>query len=140
MVLNGGCMMRAIRSALAIVLLSVSAFGADNSPGEDAIRSLLVKPKTWTMYLEFTDAAMPSDRAQKMTWEYFQRDQKVMGRRVGLAFGGCDLELSLRSDGFSFRWCPPLDASGPSLVYDPSDPQYPFKGHGPQKIWLKANE
>jgi hypothetical protein len=140
MVLNGVCMMRAIRSALAIVLLSVSAFGADNSPGEDAIRSLLVKPKTWTMYLEFTDAAMPSDRAQKMIWEYFQRDQKVMGRRVGLAFGGCDLELSLRSDGFSFRWCPPLDASGPSLVYDPSDPQYPFKGHGPQKIWLKANE
>lgn len=92
------------------------------------------------MYLEFTDAAMPSDRAQNMIWEYFQRDQKVMGRRVGLAFGGCDLELSLRNDGFSFRWCPPLDASGPSLVYDPSDPQYPFKGHGPQKIWLKANE
>lgn len=140
MVLNGVCMMRAIRSALAIVLLSVFAFGADNSPGGDAIRSLLIRPKTWTMYLEFTDAAMPSDRAQKMIWEYFQRDQKVMGRRVGLAFGGCDLELSLRSDGFSFRWCPPLDASGPSLVYDPSDPQYPFKGHGPQKIWLKANE
>jgi hypothetical protein len=78
MVLNGVCMMRAIRSALAIVLLSVSAFGADNSPGGDAIRSLLIRPKTWTMYLEFTDAAMPSDRAQKMTWEYSQRDQKVM--------------------------------------------------------------
>ena len=133
-------MTRAIRAALAIILLSISAFAADNSSGEDAIRSLLTKPKSWTMYLEFTDAAMPSERAQKMTWEYFQRDQKVMGRRVDLAFGGCDRELSLRSDGFSFRWCPPLDASGPSLVYDPSDPQYPFRSHSPQKIWLKANE
>lgn len=132
--------MRVIRSALAFVLLSVSAAGADNSPGEDAIRGLLTKPKAWTMYLEFMDAAMPGDRAQKMIWEYSRRDQKVIARRVDLAFGACDIELSLRSDGFSFRWCPPLDASGPSLVYDPTDPQYPFKSLGPQKIWLKANE
>jgi hypothetical protein len=136
----GVYMMRAIRSAVAIVLLPASAFGADTSPGEDAIRSLLTEPKAWTMYLEFTDAAMPSDRAQMMIWEYFPRDHKVVGRRVGLAFGGCDHELSLRGDGFSFRWCPPLDASGPSLVYDPSDTQYPFKSRTPQKIWLKPNE
>lgn len=92
-------MMRRSRSALAIVLLAGSAYGADNSPGEDATRSLLIKPKAWTMYLEFTDTA---NRAQKMIWEYVQRDQKVIGRRVGLAFGGCDFELSLRTDGFSF--------------------------------------
>src|SRR4028119_1075919 len=102
-------MMRARSCVLAIALFSGSAFGADTSPGEEAIRSILTKPKTWTMYLEFTDAAMPGDKAQKMNWEYFQRDQKLVGRRVGLVQGGCDYEVSLRSDGFSFRWCPPLD-------------------------------
>ena len=79
-----------------------------------------------TMYLEFTDAPTPSDRAQRFTWEYFERDGTVLGRRVPrLAFGDCDSEISVRPDGFSFRWCDTqLSGGEPSLSYDPSDSKY----------------
>jgi hypothetical protein len=57
-----------------------------------------------------------------MTFAYFVRDGKLMSRHV-VEFGGCELEVSLRGDGFSFQWCPPLGGA-PSLTYDPRDSQY----------------
>jgi hypothetical protein len=91
------------------------------------------------MYLEYTDADVPSDRAQRMIWHYFVRDGRTMGRQIGLAFGGCEFEVSVRDDGFSFPWCAPYNGR-PSLEIDPSDPVYPFKSRNPRKIWLKPNE
>ena len=94
------------------------------------------------MYLEFTAAATPSDRAQKFVWKYFERDGKVFGRRIPpLAFGNCEAEVSVRADGFSFRWCDQQLSDGePSLDYDRSDPKYPFKNREPRKLWLQAND
>jgi hypothetical protein len=125
--------------ALAIALvLSASAHAADNAPGEQAIRNILTKPKSWTLYYDHTDSLTPPANATKMTFAYFERDGKLMSRHV-VEFGGCELEVALRNDGFSFRWCPPLEGA-PSLSYDPGDPQYPFKNREPRKMWLKANE
>ena len=126
--------------ALAIAfLLLVPTHAADNAPGEDTIKSLLIKPKSWTLYYDHADAATPPASATKMTFAFFERDGKLMSRHV-VEFGGCELEASLRSDGFSFQWCPPLGGS-PSLTYDPRDTQYPFKSiREPRKIWLKAND
>jgi hypothetical protein len=93
------------------------------------------------MYLEYTDSLTPSGRANKFSWEYFERDEKLMGRRVGMAFGGCEVELSLQGDGFSFRWCDPqLGGAEPKLSYDPDDPNFPFKNREPRKFWLKATD
>jgi hypothetical protein len=126
-------------SALAILLSAVlPAQAGDNAPGETVIKGLLSKYRSWTMYSEYTDAAAPSGQAQKLTFEYFERDAKLMGRWI-LEFGGCEFELSLRNDGFSFPWCPPYKGE-PSLSYDAADPQYPFKSRNPRKLWLKANE
>jgi hypothetical protein len=124
------------------VFLSCVAYSADNAATESKIKTLLTMPKSWTMYLEFTDAPTPSDRAQRFIWEYFERDGKVWGRRVPrLAFGDCDSEISVRVDGFSFRWCDPqLSGGAPSLSYDPSDSKYPFKNREPRKLWLQAND
>jgi hypothetical protein len=122
-----------------VLILSVPAYAADNAPGEDAIRRILVKPKSWTLYYDHTEAPAPPANATKMTFAFVERDGKLMSRHV-VEFGGCELEVGLRGDGFSFQWCPPL-AGMPSLIYDPSDREYPFKTRGePRKIWLKAND
>ena len=134
--------MRFLLVPLLGILLSCVAYSADNASTESKIKTLLTTPKSWTMYLEFTDAPTPSDRAQKFIWEYVEQDGKVIGRRVPrLAFGDCDTEISVRADGFSFRWCDPqLSGGAPLLSYDPSDSKYPFKSREPRKLWLEAND
>jgi hypothetical protein len=125
--------------ALTITLfLVVPVQAADNAPGEEAIKSILMKPKSWTLYYEHTDSSTPTNNATKMRFAYFEREGKLRGRHV-VEFGGCDFEVSLRSDGFSFPWCPPLGGE-PSLTYDSDDSQYPFKNREPRKIWLEAND
>ncbi len=134
--------MRFLLISLLGIFLSSVGYSADNAATESRIKEILTTPKSWTMYLEFTDAPTPSDRAQKFIWQYVEQDGKVIGRRVPrLAFGDCDAEISVRADGFSFRWCDPqLSGGGPSLSYDQNDSKYPFKSHEPRKLWLQANE
>ncbi len=123
------------------ILMPFASHAADD-PAAEKIKKILTAPKSWTMYLEYTDAATPGERAQKFGWQYLEHDGKLVGRRVPrLAFGDCDSEITLRADGFSFRWCDPqLTGADPSLRYDPSDPKYPFKSSEPRKLWLQANE
>jgi hypothetical protein len=127
-------------SVLGIFLSSVS-HSADDAAAESKIRKALTGPKSWTMYLEYTDASTPSDRANKFVWRYIEQDGRVVGRRVpALAFGDCDSQVTVRSDGFSFRWCDPqLGGGEPSLSYDANDSQFPFKSREPRKIWLQPN-
>jgi hypothetical protein len=133
--------MRIFSVSILCVFLSSICFAADDAAYAQKIRDLLVTKKYWTMYLEYTDSPTPSDRANRFSWEYFERDGKLMGRRVGMAFGSCEIELSVRSDGFSFRWCDPqLGGAEPMLSYDASDPKFPFKNREPRKFWLKAND
>jgi hypothetical protein len=123
------------------VFISFACHAADD-PARSRIKKILTTPKSWTMYYEYTEAATPSERAQKFGWQYLEQDGKLVGRRVPrLAFGDCDSEITLRADGFSFRWCDPqLSGASPSLRYDPNDPKYPFKSSEPRKIWLQAND
>lgn len=123
------------------ILLSSAAYAADTAT-ESKIRTLLTTPKSWTMYLEFSDAPSPSDRAQKFVWQYFERHGRLLGRRIPpLAIGDCLSEITVRADGFSFRWCDPqLSGVQPSLSYDRNDPKYPFKNGEPRKLWLQAND
>ena len=122
-------------------LLSSAAYSADNA-AERKIRGLLTTPKSWTMFLEFTEAPTPGERAQKFVWRYFEKDGKLVGQRIPpLAVGDCLSEIAVRADGFSFRWCDPqLRTADPSLVYDAADPKYPFKNLEPRKLWLQAND
>ena len=69
--------MRFLLVPLLGIFLSCVAYSADNATTEGKIKTLLTTPKSWTMYLEYTDAPTPSDRAMKFTWEYFERDGKV---------------------------------------------------------------
>ena len=123
-------------AALTALLVSPSAPAADEQA--DAIKSLLTKHKTWTMYLEYTDEPRPGDRAQKLRFEYVERDGKLMGRWL-LEFGGCEFEISLSSDRFSFPWCPPYRGE-PVLTYDRADAEFPFKNWDPRKLWLKPDK
>lgn len=131
--------MRFLLTSLLGMFLSGVAYSADNAATESKIKTLLTTPKSWNMYLEFTDAPTPGERAQKFTWAYFERDGRMWGRRVPrLAFGDCDSEISVRPDGFSFRWCDPqLSGGEPTLTYDPSDSKYPFKNLEPPVVSLR---
>lgn len=131
-----------LASILGLVLSSI-AYSADNAATESKIKSLLTTPKSWTLYKEFTEAPTPSDRAEKHIWEYFERDGKLIGRRV-LAFGGCELEISVRGDEISVRHCDQRWTGERLLSYDPNDSKYPFKSgikdQNPSKFWLQAND
>ena len=126
---------------LGFLLVSI-VYAPSSAATESKIRTLLTAPKSWTMYLEFTDKITPSDQAQKFVWQYFERHGRVWGRRIPpLAVGDCLSEITIRADGFSFRWCDPqLSGVQPSLTYDPGDPKYPFKNQEPRKLWLQSND
>ena len=126
------------RIATVVAVIGLFTHVCAHAAGEAAIRSFLTKSKSWTMYSEYTDSPTPTDRAQKLKFEYFERDEKLKGRWL-LEFGGCEFEVALRGDGFSHSWCPPYQG-GPSLDFDPSDSQYPFKSANPRKLWLKADD
>lgn len=131
--------MKRLPSYICAILLTLGAYpaiAADMTPDERAIKTMLAKQKNWTLYSEYTDATQPSDRAQKLRFEYYERDAKLMGRWL-LAYGGCEFEVTVTRDGFHFPWCPPYNGE-PALSFDPADEQYPFKSRNPRKLWLKA--
>lgn len=130
-------------ATLLFVLISSQATAADNSPGQAAIKEMLLNSETWTVYYDITDATTPSDKATKWNWEFFEQDGNFRGRQLGLAFGSCEFEIALRDDGFSFRWCPAFRHNNePSLTYDPEDLLYPFKkvGESPTKLWFHPDQ
>lgn len=130
--------MRLLFSIVALILLPLAAVGAETATGEPAIKALLVKHNTWTMYWELTEAAVPTERAHKLKYAFFERDKKLMGRLV-FEQGGCDFEVPVRPDGISLRYC--LLEGEPSLTFDPSDARYPFKErNNPRKLWLTPND
>ena len=127
-------MQRLLKIIIAVLCLCVSAPAAIGDDHTQAIKGLLAKHRSWILYIEYTDAAVPSDKAQKLKFEYYLRDARLMGRWI-VETGGCEFEIALRDDGFSFPWCPPYNGQ-PSLDFDAADLKYPFKSRNPRKLWL----
>jgi hypothetical protein len=101
---------------------------------DEKLRALLIKHKFWTMYWEITETASPGERAHKLNYEFFERDEKLMARLL-FEYGGCDFPVGLRSDGISLRYC--ILEGEPSLSFDPNDVKYPFKQrNNPRKLWF----
>jgi hypothetical protein len=124
-----------LRFSIAIsALLFVSLVAAANATSETAIRKLLTDHKTWHMLWEITEAPLPGTSAHRLTYEFFEREEKLMARLV-FEYGGCEFEVPLRPDGISLRYC--VLQGEPSLTFDASDARYPFKERGnPRKLWL----
>lgn len=133
--------MKAVLAMMVLAGAALAGFGsgraAEPASGAAAIRSLLATQKNWTLYSEYTEAELPSDRAQKLQFDYYERGEKLMGR-WRLEFGGCEFEVTVQPDGFRFPWCPPYHGE-PALSFDPGDMEYPFRSRPfPRKLWLKA--
>jgi hypothetical protein len=129
--------MRLIVWIFVAMLSALPALGAEHERRDSGIRDLLTKHKVWVMYWEVTDAQLPTDRATKIKYEFFERDRKLMARMV-VDFGGCEFEVPLRADGIELRYCGMQGE--PSLTFDPSDTKYPFKERSnPRKLWLTPN-
>jgi hypothetical protein len=132
-----GHAMHLIVLSIVVMLPAFAALGAESGRGESGIKTLLMKHKTWIMYWELTDAQRPSERATKLKYEFFERDQKLMARMV-VEYGACEFEVPLRPDGIELRYC--SLPGEPSLTFDPNDPDYPFKErNNPRKLWLTGN-
>ena len=120
-----------------VTILPLAALAAESAGSASVIRNLLTRHKTWTMYWEVTDARQPSERATRLKYEFFERDQKLMARMV-VEFGGCEFEVPLRADGIELRYCGMQGE--PSLTFDPDDASYPLKErNNPRKLWLAPN-
>ena len=123
-----------------IIVMMMPAFAtlkAQEGRSESGIRDLLTKHKTWIMYWELTDAQLPSERAHKLKYDFFERDQKLMARMI-FESGGCEFEVPLRADGIELRYC--MLQGEPSLTFEPNDTEYPFKErNNPRKLWLTPN-
>jgi hypothetical protein len=129
--------MRLIVWIFVAMLPALAALGAEHERRESGIKELLIKHKVWAMYWEVTDALLPTDRATKLKYEFFERDRKLMARMV-VEFGGCEFDVPLRADGIALRYCG-LPGE-PSLTFDPNDTKYPFKErNNPRKLWLTPN-
>ena len=124
-----------LRFSIAVsALLFVSLVAAANAASETAIRKLLIDHKTWHMLWEITEAQLPGASAHRLTYEFFEREEKLMARLV-FEYGGCEFEVPLRPDGISLRYC--ILQGDPTLTFDASDAKYPFKERGnPRKLWL----
>jgi hypothetical protein len=129
--------MRLIFLVIVTMLPALAVLGAESGRGENGIKNLLTKHKVWIMYWELTDAQHPSERATKLKYEFFERDQKLMARMI-VEYGGCEFEVPLRANGIELRYC--SLPGEPSLTFDPNDPEYPFKErNNPRKLWLRRN-
>jgi hypothetical protein len=64
--------MRLLFWVIVTMLPALAALGAEDGRGQNGIKNLLTKHKTWIMYWEITDAQRPSDRANKLKYEFFE--------------------------------------------------------------------
>jgi hypothetical protein len=130
--------MRLVLSVIISMLLPLAAIGAENAPGETAIKNLLTKHKTWALYWDLTEEPLPTERAHKLKYEFVEREGRLIGRLI-FEYGGCDFEVPVRPDGISLRYC--LLEGEPSLTFDSDDAKYPFKERdNPRKLWLAPND
>jgi hypothetical protein len=129
--------MRLVFWIIVTMLPALAAAAADSGRSESGIKNLLLRHKTWTLYWELTDAQLPGERATKLKYAFFERDQTLMARMI-VEYGGCEFAVPLRADGITLQYCS-LQGE-PSLTYDPNDTEYPFKEqNNPRKLWLTPN-
>src|ERR1041385_4280153 len=59
-----------VGTAILVVFAGFLSYPAAAEDAQDRIRDLLIKHKSWTMHLEYTNALTPSDHAQRFVWEF----------------------------------------------------------------------
>src|SRR5829696_3239365 len=110
----------------ASLLFVTNGSASDNAPGQEAIKEMLTGTKDWTLLFEFTDGSTPTERANKVGWEFQREGSAIKGRTTHLAAGNCEFEVAPRNDGFDFnsraRGCSGYDVTlMVPLYYDPKD-------------------
>lgn len=133
-------------TTLAICVLSSIAEAAYAAgPGAESVAQTLTSVPGWTVFIETTPDAKPSDRATRAGYAFFRRGQEVVGRTTALADGfNCEFKVRIRDDGVDLhprsRACSDRygdDAPYTRLELDATDSVYPFKRlNVPQKWWL----
>jgi hypothetical protein len=135
------------------LLLSAALLGLSCGPagaGERAqhIADLLTRTPGWTVFIEWTPALQPGERADRAGYQFFRRGDEVVGRTTALAEGfNCEfkvrvtdrgVELHARSRACNERYGD--DAPYTVFDFDPEDRLYPFKRlNVPQKWWLSPH-
>jgi hypothetical protein len=101
--------------------------------GVEAIESMLTGHQQWTFYWDRAPVGRPrlgsatADRSPSAILEFVRVGRRVIGHAHDdhVHHMECDFEVTVREDGFSFAGC---WGSDKSMMYDPDDREYPFKG------------
>lgn len=133
-----------MRSTTLVVLLggwfAAMAATAQTVSSRQEIENLLVKPKSWTFWWEWTAQLAPSAQASKGSVEFFHRDGKLIGRTTHMVSGNCEFEVGLRNDGFTWELCGGYQSPRSSINFDRADLKFPFKNVDIlRKFWFEPN-
>ena len=130
-------------AALAVVLVlsshwaAAQSSGAPSAVGADRIRAMLTQHQEWTQYWSGLGAApRPPASAGVSTVQFTRSGDTIMAHiSIPTMSRECDVEIQVRENGFGWPGClgPQQNLVRPAdrdIVYDPDDPDYPFKGTG----------
>jgi hypothetical protein len=104
------------------------------SIGVEAIKGMLTGHKQWTFYWDRAPARRPrlgsatADRSPSARLEFMRVGRRLIGHAQDdqVHHAECEFEVTVREGGFTFAGC---WGSDKSMIYDPDDREYPFKGH-----------
>jgi hypothetical protein len=112
---------------LFLLLIAVQPSFADDRA--DKIKTLLLRPTGWKV-----DWSGPSGSGEA-EFIYEARGEKVvakiqdLSRSDGSSLRSCERDVTITSDGIKHDGCRDL---GITLLFDPKDQDYPFKGKSPR--------
>jgi hypothetical protein len=126
-VLTSGC----------VILFTGTSYGQSEprglSIGVEAIKAMLTGTKQWTFYWDRAHVSRPrlgpkaAERSPSATLEFMRGGFGVIGHAHNdrVHHAECEFDVTVREDGFTFAGC---WGSDKTMMYDPADREYPFKG------------
>jgi hypothetical protein len=131
---------------LAAPLAAEAQQAANSTLGVDAIKRVLIGHRQWTLYWDRAPLERPrlgprmADRSAFATLEFMRVGLKLIGHGEDgrFQYPECDFEVAVGEGGFSFVGC---FGSVKTMLYDPNDREYPFKGREDATLfWLAPKD
>jgi hypothetical protein len=109
-----------------LAFISAATAAETTAPGHKAIEEILLGPKRWIVFYEWTAEMTPGNQAIPNELEFFRRASEMAGRTVNFVGAmNCEFKIVLRDDGFDYPHCYSTDVLV-AVNYDPNDKKYPF--------------
>jgi hypothetical protein len=127
---EGGNMVKQTKIDLFLVTITVAVtifLGATNAIGADKIKTMLLRPGGWLVEWKGNSSGV-------MDFVFEERGENIVVNINNAAWNmTCERDVEITSDVVKLDGC---NDTGISLLFDPNDREYPFKGES-QKVNYK---